>query len=64
MSPLTRRDGPNGVFAAGCASRRATERVMPVRIGEILFKERLITTQELQEVVSKQKVNGGKLDLC
>ena len=34
---------------------------MPVRIGEMLVKEQLITTQQLQEAVSRQKVNGGKV---
>ena len=34
---------------------------MPVRIGEMLIKQRLITTQQLQEAVSQQKVNGGKV---
>ena len=34
---------------------------MPVRIGEMLLKQRLITTQQLQEAVSQQKVNGGKV---
>ena len=34
---------------------------MPVRIGEMLVKQRLITTQQLQEAVSQQKVNGGKV---
>ncbi len=34
---------------------------MPVRIGEMLVREQLITTQQLQEAVSQQKVNGGKV---
>jgi len=34
---------------------------MPVRIGEILVKEQLVTTQQLQEAVSHQKVTGGKV---
>ena len=34
---------------------------MPVRIGEMLVKEQLITTQQLQEAVSQQKVSGGKV---
>ena len=34
---------------------------MPVRIGEMLVKEQLITTQQLQEAVSQQKVIGGKV---
>ena len=34
---------------------------MPVRIGEMLVREQLITTQQLHEAVSQQKVNGGKV---
>ena len=34
---------------------------MPVRIGEMLVKEQLITTQQLREAVSRQKLNGGKV---
>ena len=34
---------------------------MPVRIGEMLVKEQLITTQQLQEAVSQQKARGGKV---
>lgn len=37
---------------------------MPTRIGETLFQERMIMTQKFHEVVSKQKVNGSKPDLC
>jgi type IV pilus assembly protein PilB len=34
---------------------------MPVRIGELLLKERRITPQQLQEALSQQKAHGGKL---
>ncbi len=36
---------------------------MPVRIGELLLKEKRITPEQLQEVLSYQKTNGGKLGL-
>jgi type IV pilus assembly protein PilB len=34
---------------------------MPVRIGELLLKEKRITPEQLQEALSYQKANGGKL---
>jgi type IV pilus assembly protein PilB len=36
---------------------------MPVRIGELLLKEKRITPAQLQEALSYQKTNGGKLGL-
>jgi len=34
---------------------------MAVRIGELLLKEKLITPEQLQQALSAQKSNGGKL---
>src|SRR3990170_4112535 len=34
---------------------------MPVRIGELLLKEKRITPAQLQEALAYQKTNGGKL---
>jgi type IV pilus assembly protein PilB len=34
---------------------------MPVRIGELLLKEKRITPEQLQEALTYQKANGGKL---
>src|SRR5205807_9409923 len=34
---------------------------MPVRIGELLLKEKRITADQLQQALSHQKSNGGKL---
>jgi type IV pilus assembly protein PilB len=34
---------------------------MPVRIGELLLKEKFITPEQLQEALNHQKVHGGKL---
>ncbi len=34
---------------------------MPVRIGELLFKEKRITANQLQQALNHQKVQGGKL---
>jgi type IV pilus assembly protein PilB len=34
---------------------------MPVRIGELLLKERRVTPEQLQEALNYQKANGGKL---
>src|SRR5205809_2519007 len=34
---------------------------MPVRIGELLLKEKRITAEQLQQALSAQKANGGKL---
>jgi type IV pilus assembly protein PilB len=34
---------------------------MPVRIGELLLKEKRITPEQLQEALAHQKANGGKL---
>src|SRR5512147_3115447 len=36
---------------------------MPVRIGELLLKEKRITPDQLQEALNYQKANGGKLGL-
>ena len=34
---------------------------MPVRIGELLLKEKRITPAQLQEALTYQKTNGGKV---
>src|SRR5215467_12217853 len=34
---------------------------MPVRIGELLLKEKRITAEQLQQALTAQKSNGGKL---
>src|SRR5882672_9748191 len=34
---------------------------MPVKLGELLLKENMVTPQQLQEALSHQKMNGGKL---
>src|SRR5438128_1436701 len=34
---------------------------MPVRIGELLLKEKRITLDQLQQALNHQKANGGKL---
>src|SRR5438552_15888248 len=34
---------------------------MPVRIGELLLKEKRITPEQLQQALNAQKANGGKL---
>src|SRR5262245_38876349 len=34
---------------------------MPVRIGELLLKEKRITPDQLQQALTQQKANGGKL---
>jgi type IV pilus assembly protein PilB len=34
---------------------------MPVRLGELLLKENMVTPQQLQEALNHQKMNGGKL---
>src|ERR1700750_722993 len=34
---------------------------MPVRIGELLMKEKRITSDQLQQALNHQKANGGKL---
>jgi type IV pilus assembly protein PilB len=36
---------------------------MPVRIGELLLKEKRISPEQLQEALNYQKANGGKLGL-
>src|SRR5215207_7143631 len=36
---------------------------MPVRIGELLLKEKRITAEQLQEALNYQRTNGGKLGL-
>ena len=33
----------------------------PVKLGELLLKENMVTPQQLQEALSHQKMNGGKL---
>ena len=50
-----------GPFISGQVGRAVAERVMPVRIEEMLVREQLITTQQLHEAVSQQKVNGSKV---
>ena len=34
---------------------------MPVRIGELLLKEKRISAEQLQEALNYQRTNGGKL---
>src|SRR5215217_7726668 len=34
---------------------------MPVKLGELLLKENMVTPQQLQESLAHQKMNGGKL---
>jgi type IV pilus assembly protein PilB len=34
---------------------------MPVKLGELLLKENMVTPQQLQEALNHQKLNGGKL---
>src|SRR4029450_5666511 len=34
---------------------------MPVKLGELLLKENMVTPQQLQEALSHQKSHGGKL---
>jgi type IV pilus assembly protein PilB len=34
---------------------------MPVKLGELLLKESMVTHQQLQEALAHQKMNGGKL---
>jgi type IV pilus assembly protein PilB len=34
---------------------------MPVKLGELLLKENMVTPQQLQEALAHQKMNGGKL---
>ena len=34
---------------------------MPVRIGELLLKEKRITAEQLQQALNHQKAGGGKL---
>ena len=34
---------------------------MPVKLGELLLKENLVTPEQLQEALAHQKTNGGKL---
>ena len=34
---------------------------MPVKLGELLLKENMVNPQQLQEALSHQKMNGGKL---
>src|SRR4030095_4340214 len=34
---------------------------MPVKLGELLLKENMVTPQQLQEALSHQKMNGGEL---
>jgi len=34
---------------------------MPVKLGELLLKENMVSPQQLQEALSHQKMNGGKL---
>ena len=41
--------------------RNTVVRMMPVRLGEMLVKERLITTQQLQEAVREQRSSGRRV---
>ena len=34
---------------------------MPVKLGELLLKENMVTPQQLQEALNHQKMGGGKL---
>jgi len=34
---------------------------MPVKLGELLLKENMVTPQQLQEALNHQKMSGGKL---
>ncbi len=34
---------------------------MPVKLGELLLKESMVSPQQLQEALTHQKMNGGKL---
>ena len=34
---------------------------MPVKLGELLLKENMVSPQQLQEALNHQKLNGGKL---
>src|SRR5687767_2854005 len=34
---------------------------MPIKLGELLLKENMVTPQQLQEALNHQKANGGKL---
>src|SRR5678816_25880 len=34
---------------------------MPVKLGELLLKENMVTPQQLQEALTHQRTNGGKL---
>ena len=34
---------------------------MPVKLGELLLKENMVSPQQLQEALAHQKMNGGKL---
>src|SRR6188474_2457900 len=34
---------------------------MPVKLGELLLKENMVTPQQLQDALAHQKMNGGKL---
>src|ERR671913_771011 len=36
---------------------------MPVRIGELLLREKRISAEQLQEALNYQRTNGGKLGL-
>ena len=36
---------------------------MPVRIGELLLKEKRITPEQLQQALNQQKANGGQARL-
>src|SRR3954470_18320054 len=36
---------------------------MPVRIGELLLKEKRISAEQLQEALNYQRTNGGKLGI-
>src|SRR6185295_4343325 len=40
---------------------RFSKERMPVKLGELLLKENMVTPQQLNEALSHQKMNGGKL---
>src|SRR3954471_11305649 len=50
-----------GTSAQSSVLPRARTRTMAVRIGELLLKEKRITPEQLQEALTYQKGNGGKL---
>ena len=49
------------LFSHGSRPSSFSNYTMPVRIGELLLKEKRITPEQLQEALNYQKANGGKL---